>query len=152
MHQREIKPGLSIADQPTSDELRSLSAHGFTAVVNLRHDGEPEQPLGPAAEGQIVQGHGIAYHHYPVGGAPLSAEGVHGVAKFVAEQAEAGGKVLLHCRKGGRAAALLLLSEALREGWPPEEVLARGEALGLTIAEPKLRALVEEYLGRERTH
>jgi uncharacterized protein (TIGR01244 family) len=151
MRQREVRPGLIVADQPSSDELRTLASEGFTAVVNLRHDGEPEQPVGPAAEGEIVRREGLVYQHYGVGGEPLSPAGVQAVARLVGEQLEAGGKVLLHCRKGARAAALALLAEAIREGWAAGEVLERGEAMGLAIGEPKLKALVEEYLANHGT-
>jgi protein tyrosine phosphatase (PTP) superfamily phosphohydrolase (DUF442 family) len=42
-----------------------------------------------------------------VGGAPLSGPGVGAVCDFLDRHSD--GKVLVHCRKGGRAAALVLL-------------------------------------------
>jgi uncharacterized protein (TIGR01244 family) len=151
MQYREIRPGVVVSDQPTPDELRALAESGFAAVVNFRQEGEPEQPVGPAAEGEVVRGQGLHYVHHAVGGAPLEPEAVRALSRFLAEQEAAGGKVLLHCRKGGRAAALLLLSEAIREGWPADQVFARGEAMRLAINEPKLKALVAEYLASHVT-
>jgi uncharacterized protein (TIGR01244 family) len=143
----QIKPttvaGVTIADQPTEGELRALKGQGYTGVVNLRNDGEPEQPLSPAEEGNKVREMGLDYLHYGVGGAPLSAEGVASVSEFLTRHAS--GKVLVHCRKGARAAALVLLHEARARNWGPDEAVARGRELGLDI-DGGLRMMVENYL------
>ncbi len=50
----QIKPvseTILVADQPTLEELKALPDEGFVAVVNLRREGEPEQPMSPAEEG-----------------------------------------------------------------------------------------------------
>ena len=136
-------PGITVADQPTEADLRGLKAEGYTGVVNLRNDGEPEQPLGTAAEGDLVRELGLEYLHYGVGGAPLSEGGVTSVSDFLTRHA--GGKVLVHCRKGARAAALVLLHEAKARNWGVDEALTRGRELGLDL-DGGLRTLVENYL------
>ena len=142
-----IKPtslsGITIADQPTEEELQALKAQGYTGVVNLRHDGEPEQPLSTSDEGKQVQAMGLDYLHYGVGGGPLTTEGVTSVCEFLDNHAS--GKVLVHCRKGARAAALVLIHEARAKNWGAEEAVAKGRALGLDI-DGGLRLLVEHYL------
>ena len=55
---------------PTEADLRALKDEGYVGVVNLRNDGEPEQPLGTAAEGERVRSLGMDYVHYGVGSAP----------------------------------------------------------------------------------
>jgi len=147
MIRKQIRPNLVVADQPTAADLEALKAEGFTGVVNLRNDGEPEQPLGTAAEGAKVQSLGMDYLHYGVGGAPLSDAGVESVRKFLDDHAAA--KVLVHCRKGGRAAALVLLHQALADGWSPAEAIAKGRALGLEV-DGNLRLMVEGYLHDHR--
>lgn len=141
---RAITPGLTIGDQPTEEDLRALKDEGFVGVVNLRNDGEPEQPLGTAAEGEKARGLGLDYLHYGVGSAPLTEAGVGSVCDFLDRHADAG-KVLVHCRKGGRAAALVLLHQARRNHWGPDEAIAQGKAMGLEV-EGGLRTLVENYL------
>ncbi len=136
-------PGITIADQPTEEELRALKAQGYTGVVNLRHDGEPEQPLSTSEEGKKIQGMGLDYLHYGVGGGPLTTEGVTSVCEFLDKHAS--GKVLVHCRKGARAAALVLIHEAQAKNWGADEAVANGRALGLDI-DGGLRLLVEHYL------
>jgi uncharacterized protein (TIGR01244 family) len=140
---REITPGITIADQPTEADLRALKTEGYVGVVNLRNDSEPEQPLSTSAEGEKVRALGMDYVHYGVGGVPLTDAGVDSVCNFL--DAHAGGKVLVHCRKGARAAALVLIHQARREGWGSDEALENGSAQGLTV-EGGLRTMVSAYL------
>ena len=148
MNARTITPKITIADQPTEEDLRALKGQGYVGVINLRNDGEPEQPIGTAAEGEKVRAEGLDYLHYGVGGSPLSDEGVASVCEFIEAHA-AGGKTLVHCRKGGRAAALVLIYEAKKEGWSPSEALAKGQAMGLGV-EGGLKLIVEQYLHRPK--
>lgn len=143
MNARPVTDRIVIADQPTEGDLRGLPAEGFAAVVNLRTDGEPEQPLDPAAEGVLVRALGLDYRHIPIGSPALAPDDVAAVAGLI--EAHPNGKVLVHCRKGGRAAALVLLQQAQAHGWPAAEAVARGEALGLKL-EGNLRPKVEQYL------
>src|SRR3954453_16394318 len=136
-------PGITVADQPSEEDLRALKAGGYTGVVNLRNDGEPEQPLGTAAEGVLVRSIGMDYLHHGVGGAPLTDAGVASVSDFLTQHS--GGKVLVHCRKGGRAVALVLLHEAKFRNWGVDEALAKGREMGLEV-DGGLRAMVENYL------
>jgi len=140
---QSLTPTLTVGDQPSADDLRALPAEGYVGVVNLRNDGEPEQPLGPSAEGTLAKELGLDYYHYGVGAAPLSRAGVAGFREFLDHHA--GGKTLVHCRKGGRAVALLLIHRALAEGWPADQAAAKGAAEGLNV-EGGLRVLVEGYL------
>lgn len=149
MHtEKPITSTITIGDQPTEDDLRRLKGEGYVGVVNLRQAGEPEQPLSPTAEGEKVEGLGMEYLHYGVGGAPLSEQGVAAVSDFVDRLAGGQGKVLVHCRRGPRAVALVLLQQARANGWKPEEVIARGKAMGLEV-DGGLRMLVETYLQQQ---
>jgi uncharacterized protein (TIGR01244 family) len=141
---RPITPEITLGDQPTEDDLKSLKAEGYVGVVNLRNDGEPEQPLGTAAEGELARSAGLDYLHYGVGSTPLIPAGVDAVCEFIDRHA-GDGKVLVHCRRGGRAAALVLLYEARLHKWSVNEALNRGKAMGLEV-DGGLRTLVENYL------
>src|ERR1700712_3045732 len=101
LFERAITPRVTIGDQPTQADLARLKAEGYTGVVNLRNEGEPDQPLGVAAGGGEVRALGLGYLHVGVGGAPLSRQGVQAVSDFI----DGHEKVMVHCRKGGRAAA-----------------------------------------------
>src|SRR4051794_30354011 len=107
---KPITPAITTGDQPDENDLKALKDEGYVGVINLRNDGEPEQPLGTAAEGEKARALGLDYLHYGVSSAPLTEEGVTSVCAFLDEHA--GGKTLVHCRKGGRAEALVLLYKA----------------------------------------
>src|SRR5262245_5647653 len=115
-----VSPQLAIADQPTEADLANLKKEGYAGVVNLRNDGEPEQPLSTAEEGDRVRSLGMEYLHVGVGGAPLTEPGVKAFCNFLDRHKEE--KVLVHCRKGARAAALVVLHRAISERWQLGEV------------------------------
>lgn len=142
---RPITATITVGDQPTKEDLDQLKREGFTGVVNLRNEGEPDQPMSPAQEGEKVRALGLEYLHYGVGAAPLSTQGVTSVCDFVDRYAQGPQKVLVHCRKGGRALALLLLQQARAHQWSAAEAMARGKAMGLEV-DGGLRAMVETYL------
>lgn len=145
MHARDVSPGITIADQPTEDDLRGLKDRGYAAVVNLRHAGEPEQPLSPEAEGDAVRELGMGYLHLAIAGnRPLAEQGIDEAVRFL--DAHTSDRVLVHCRKGGRAAAIVLIHQAKANGWSADEALEKGREAGLNV-EGGLRGLVEQYLG-----
>src|SRR6516165_8462764 len=109
---KPVTPNITIGDQPSEDDLLECKYEGYSGVVNLRNDGEPEQPLSTSAEGERVRAVGMKYLHYGVGGKPLDDPGVSEVCDFIDRLAGEGGKVLVHCRKGGRAMALVLIQQA----------------------------------------
>ncbi len=142
---RSVTTGITIGDQPTENDLLECKYEGYAGVVNLRHDGEPEQPMSTVAEGEKVRALGMEYLHYGVGKAPLADPGVSEACDFIDRQISGGGKVLVHCRKGGRAMALVLLQQARAQGWTAAEAIEQGRALGLQVDGP-LKAMVEAYL------
>jgi uncharacterized protein (TIGR01244 family) len=142
---RQITPAITIGDQPSEEDLAAFRDEGYVGIVNLRHDGEPEQPLPTAEEGVKVRDLGLEYLHYGVGGAPLADPGVSSVADFIDRLTAGDGKVLVHCRKGGRAMALVLLQQARAHGWSAAEALDKGQAMGLQVDGP-LKIMVESYL------
>lgn len=144
MNVRPVTEDIAIAGQPSSADLQALREEGYSGVVNLRNDGEPEQLLSTADEGAQVRSLGMDYLHYGVGGRPLDAAGVQAVCDFI-DQHAGSGKVLVHCYKGGRAAALVLLHQARAQGWSPDEIFDRSAALGITL-DPGLKMLVQRYL------
>ena len=143
MNARPITPNITLAGQPTAEELKELKSAGYVGVINLRNDGEPEQPLNTSDEGELVRTLGMDYLHRGVGGGPLSPDSVAAVCEFL--ERHAGEKVLVHCRSGGRVAAMLILQQARAHKWTASEAIARGKAMGLEVS-GGLKTLVEQYL------
>ncbi len=127
--QRPVTATITIGDQPTVADLEKLKQEGYVGVVNLRNDGEPDQPLSTSEEGNQVRALGMKYLHYGVGAAPLSEAGVTAVCDFVDANAQGTDKVLVHCRRGPRAIALLLLQQA-RQSLGRRGGLREGEGTG----------------------
>jgi len=142
---RPVTATITIGDQPTEADLEQLKKEGYTGVVNLRNDGEPEQPLSTAEEGKKVKALGMDYLHYGVGAAPLTTQGVTAVCDFVDQHSQRSEKVLVHCRKGGRAIAMLLLQQAREQKWTTAEVFAKGKEMGLEV-DGGLKTLVQHFL------
>jgi uncharacterized protein (TIGR01244 family) len=140
-----VTESITIADQPTAEDLLDCKYEGYVGVVNLRNDGEPDQPLTTTAEGDRVHAVGMEYLHYGVGGKPLSDPGVTEVCDFIDRLSGGEGKVLVHCRKGARAAALVLIQQARAKGWSTAEAFEKAPAMGLQV-DGQLRAMVEGYL------
>ena len=145
---RPITTAIIIGDQPSEEDLLECKYEGYAGVVNLRNDREPEQPLSTKAEGDKVRALGMEYLHYGVGGAPLADPGVAGVCGFIDRLAGGGGKVLVHCRKGGRAMALVLIQQARAQGWTAAEAIDKGRVLGLQV-DGQLKTMVENYLSQQ---
>lgn len=146
---RPITPTITIGDQPSEADLKSLKDEGYVGIINLRHDGEPEQPLSTSAEGEKARALGLDYLHYGVSSAPLTESGVVAVTDFL-DRHTGSGKVMVHCRKGSRAAALVLLHQAKVHSWKNDEVFAKGAEAGLEVG-GGLRTLVENYLKEHPT-
>jgi len=142
---RAVTPKIAIGDQPTEADLAELKNEGFSGIINLRNDGEPDQPMNTAQEGDKARALGLDYLHYGVGSAPLSATGVTAVCDFIDQHADGTNKVLVHCRRGPRAIALVLLQQARANKWTSSEVVAKGKAMGLEV-DGGLKMLVESYL------
>jgi uncharacterized protein (TIGR01244 family) len=142
---RPITPTIIVGDQPTEADLSQLKQEGYTGVVNLRNDGEPEQPMSTTDEGSKVRALGMDYVHYGVGSTPLTVQGVSAVCDFIDKHSQGPEKVLVHCRRGPRAVALLLLQQARAQKWTNAEVFAKGKAMGLEI-EGGLKMMVDHFL------
>jgi uncharacterized protein (TIGR01244 family) len=142
---RAVTPSITIGDQPTEADLSQLKQEGYTGVVNLRNDGEPEQPMSTMEEGNTVRALGMDYVHHGVGSAPLTVQGVTTVCDFIDKHSQGQEKVLVHCRRGPRAIALLLLQQARAQKWTNDQVFAKGKAMGLEL-DGGLKLLVEHFL------
>ncbi len=144
-YMRAVTPGIVVGDQPTEADLAELKKQGFSGIVNLRNDGEPDQPMNPSQEGAKARELGYEYLHYGVGSAPLSDQGVTAVSEFIEQHTQGASKVLVHCRRGPRAVALVLLHQARANNWNASEVISKGKAMGLEV-DGGLKMLVENYL------
>jgi uncharacterized protein (TIGR01244 family) len=146
----DVSSGISVADgQPARAELATLAEQGFAAVVNLREEGEADERMSPAEEGEAVRTSGMSYLHVPFSlRDPAAASAA--VDDFRREISGLPGRVLVHCGSGRRAAALTAIHLGLKEGRRGEEVLAMARDWGWPLEPPPLADFVSNYVDRNR--
>ena len=83
----------SCGGQPSQEHYAQLHADGVRTIINLRRAGEPNQPIDPAAQGDLARSAGLDYVHIPVDPKNLDAAQVEAVAKAMAASP---GPVLVH--------------------------------------------------------
>ena len=127
---RPLTAAITIGDQPTEADLAELKREGYTAVVNLRNDGEPDQPLSTALEGTKVRELGMDYLHHGVGSASLTVQGVKEVCDFIDKHSQESEKVLVHCRRGPAPSRSCCCSRPESTNGPTPKSSPRGKRWG----------------------
>lgn len=122
-------------------ELRKL---GFTAVVNLRQDGEPGVEIDAART--AAEASGLRYVHVPVDPARPSRESVDTFLKAVTDPANQ--PAYVHCGSANRVAALWMIKRVVVDKWELGRASDEAGAIGLTSATLKKFAL--DYLESRR--
>ena len=54
-YERPVTATITVGDQPTEADLERLKQEGYVGVINLRNDGEPDQPFSTTEEGNKVR-------------------------------------------------------------------------------------------------
>ena len=81
---------VTVAGQPTDDELRGLRAQGYSTVINIRMPEELSEPEAPKVEAA-----GLRYVSVPFTVETLTADHVRRIREAI-EGAPPGTKVLTH--------------------------------------------------------
>lgn len=80
----KIDGRVSTGGQPTEADFAAMYADGIRTVINLRRPGEQNQPLDPAAAGEVARRAGLNYVHIPVDSKNLDPTQVDAVAQAIA--------------------------------------------------------------------
>ena len=128
-----------ISDQPDAATFDVARNAGVVAVVNLRGPKEIDWD-----EAGAVTAAGLDYHNVPfvANKDGIQADSVQNIRQVV--QDLGGGKILLHCASGNRAAAWWAVYLVEDLGMDKGVAVRAADKAGLTS--PALRALVETYL------
>ena len=127
-----------VGGQPSADDLAKLREQGITTVVNLRTEGEANQPLSPSEEASLAQNLGLSYQHVPVSLSALDPKQVDDVRATIRN---AQGPVYVHCGAGQRACAIALLAEENEAD--AGSLIAKADAVGFPVTDPHLRSFME---------
>ena len=100
MNISQITDGYAVAPQIFPDDVTVLAEQGFVTIICNRPDGEePGQP-GAAEIAAACDAAGLAFHHIPVSGMPISDENIQEQHRLITES---DGMVLGYCRSGQRS-------------------------------------------------
>lgn len=134
--------------QPTAEDFARLGMNGWKCVANFRVEGEEPGMISTVTEEQVVHASGVEYRRYPIEMKRMNAEVVD---RFRAELPELPRPLWAHCRSGKRAAAMVLVDEAIRRRLSGAEALRLGEEKGIEWDHPELRDFVADYVNARRS-
>ena len=145
MDAMKINDEVTVGPQPSEEQLKELARQGFRSVVNFRTDGEDDQPLSPAQEGETVKALGMEYLHVPVSMKSMAPETVD---RFRQRYPDLPKPVFAHCKSGKRAGAMVMMHVAAQSGMSGEQTLEQAERMGFRCDQPELKAFVRQYVDR----
>jgi uncharacterized protein (TIGR01244 family) len=141
---RKITDDISIAGQPTADELQNARRDGIRTIINLRM---PDEKGGPADEERLVESSGAGYVPIPVSPATLDDAAVERFSQALSSENAL--PAIVHCQGGGRAGVMTLLHLAIQHGWSLQETFDAGRRLGIGPAEDSpYRAFFVSFIKR----
>lgn len=129
MDAKKITDQISVAPQITAEDVRTIAAKGFRAIICNRPDGEgADQPAFDEIE-RVAREEGLTCRYLPVvSGKVTDAD----AADFGTALMELPGPVLAYCRTGTRCATLWSLSKAADT--PTADILAATKSAGYDMA------------------
>jgi protein tyrosine phosphatase (PTP) superfamily phosphohydrolase (DUF442 family) len=131
----DFDDGIRTSGQPTAEQLARLGADGWKSVANFRIEGEQPGMTSTVAEEEAVRKAGVEYHSYP-----LEMKRMRALPR----------PLLAHCQSGKRAAAVILIDEAIRRRLSGAQALRLGEEKGIEWDQPELRDFVADYVNSRR--
>lgn len=140
----KVSAKVSAGGQPSEEDIAALKAAGVRKIINLRRPGEPNQPLDPQAEGDVVRRAGMEYLHVPVDPKNLDPSSAAAVTKAIEE---ADGPVYVHCAAGGRAVTHALLADGNAAGSSADDVMKKADSIGAPVTDEGFKAFVRTVAG-----
>jgi uncharacterized protein (TIGR01244 family) len=144
-----INDQVTVGPQPDESALEDLSRQGFSTIINLRTDGEPDQPLSPADEKEVARRSNMSYVHVPV---PMKDADASVVDRFRAAFEQTPKPVYVHCKSGKRAGAMVMIQQGLSMGLSGKQVIDKAKQMGFECDNEQLKSLVVEYVDSHRAH
>ena len=129
MDVKRINDHVSVSPQISPEDIKTIKAQGFVAIINNRPDGEsPDQPTSAAIEAAADEA-GLSYHFIPLG-----REGVSSDMGEKSKEVLGGstGPVFCFCRSGTRSTTLWALSQAGKA--PANEIISAAAHAGYDVS------------------
>lgn len=129
MQVKRINDQMSVSPQITPDDVPSIKAAGFAAIINNRPDGEaPDQPESDTIR-KAAEAAGLQYHHIPLGREGVSPDMIERTKAVLEGSA---GPVFAYCRSGTRSTTLWALAQAGK--LPATEIISAAASAGYDMS------------------
>lgn len=137
---RHVDQSYHVSPQITPEDIPSIAAEGFSAVICNRPDGEVPPPIQAEALRAAVEAEGLSFHVLPLTHQSMTPENIEAQMALVDG---AGGKVLAYCASGTRCTVVWSLAQAMQGTMDTDAILAKAAAAGYALdgLRPQLETL-----------
>lgn len=140
---KKVSDALSIAGQPTPEDLEQAAAQGFKSVLNLR---SPSEANTLPDEQQHAEAAGLRYATVPLSPSSPDDALVHQALEELENLPQ---PVLLHCGAGARAGGLALIATAMQENLTKDQLIDRAQQIGISLDQPHLKQFLATHYGKD---
>lgn len=138
---KQIGDGIFIGPQPSEQDLESAKEQGIRTVIDFRMPSETA-----TLNANLVSSAGLDYVNVPVNKTALSEQQIGELDEAMKRNE---GPYLLHCATGTRAAMLLALSLAKKNGWTAARTFGEAESMGFNLrSSVDFPKFVEQTIGK----
>ncbi|UBF30316.1 protein tyrosine phosphatase family protein (plasmid) [Kovacikia minuta CCNUW1] len=142
MEAKKVSEDLSVAGQPSPEDLQQAPKIGFKSVLNLRSPGETNSLPD---EQQHAESAGLKYAHVWLNSSVADEVLVNQALETLEDLPK---PVLVHCGAGLRAGAIALIATAKAENWTLEQLTQQAAAIGLQPEQPQLQQFIQQTYGK----
>ena len=127
--------GHLVGGQPSASQYKQISVEGYKTVISLR----PNEEAGAGDSQKNAEEAGLKFICIPVAGA---ADFTKEKAEALNEALQGEGPFVVHCKSGGRVAALFTLKCGMCDGKTVDQAIEEGHKMGLGGMEQTIRNLL----------
>lgn len=127
--------GHLVGGQPSASQYKQISVEGYKTVISLRGMDEP----GASDSKAQAEEAGLHFVNIPVPGATAFTKEN---AEALVEALKGEGPFVVHCKSGGRVAALFTLKCGMCDGKSVDQAIEEGHKMGLGGLEQLIRNLL----------
>lgn len=137
MKNEAVIGAITVAGQPTDEEIKALRERGFTTLINVRMAGELQEPEGPKAADA-----GLRYLEAGFTGANLKADHIAEIRQAIDADT---GAVAIHCHGGTRAAVVAGIIVTEKAGLSADEALRKIGEAGFDVSGTPYESFIHRY-------
>ena len=139
-----VDAALMCGGATTPEAFPELKKLGFSSIINLRQENEPNVDIPGAKKAAEVAG--LRYVHVPINPSAPSEESV--TAFLDAVQDRSNQPMYIHCGSANRVAAVWLIKRVIVDRWDVDRATKEAETIGLTS--PALKKFALTYVASHK--